>query len=437
MWGASDMWHKALMPSRPALPSAQAVPVKRAPHSAFGGELEVRQGLLFRRGAPFRMSGVNFWSAVPLCSADGAAGSAGFATLCAELDALQRLGVNTVRIMGASEGPDSEPWRIVPSLQPAEGVFAAPVVRALVRVAEELARREMVAIVCLNNFWHWSGGMAQYVSWATGTAIPYPNETRGWLEFQQYAAQFYSDPRALAAFSELVRFLVPQLREHGAVVWELANEPRGINNEAAYVAWIHATARLLKQLSPAQLVATGSEGETTKPAEAGLDVIRDHGSEFIDLVTCHVWAQNWGWLNPATMGEDLPRSLQLAKDYIKRHAVLAEQLGKPLILEEFGFPRDGGSFDPGSRVTYRDRYFRAVYEHALSLTEGGGIAGVLPWAWAGSVFPNRPGTDWKPGDTFTGDPPHELSGWYSIYQRDPTTALIAEMSAVLRASLAV
>jgi mannan endo-1,4-beta-mannosidase len=40
-----------------------------------------------------------------------------------DLDALAKLGVTHVRILGASEGPDSEPWRVTPSLQPCSGVY--------------------------------------------------------------------------------------------------------------------------------------------------------------------------------------------------------------------------------------------------------------------------------------------------------------------------
>lgn len=38
--------------------------------------------------------------------------------LLAELDSLQALGVSHVRILGASEGPDTEPWRMAPALMP-------------------------------------------------------------------------------------------------------------------------------------------------------------------------------------------------------------------------------------------------------------------------------------------------------------------------------
>ena len=37
-----------------------------------------------------------------------------------------------------------------------------------------------------------------------------------------------------------------------------------------------------------------------------------------------------------------------------------------------------------------------------------------------------PGGLWKPGDIFTGDPPHEAQGWYSIYSTDNTTLDLIE-----------
>jgi len=59
------------------------------------------------------------------------------------------------------------------------------------------------------------------------------------------------------------------------------------------------------------------------------------------------------------------------------------------------------------------------------------MAGIMPWAWAGDARPPRPGEMWKPGDPFIGDPPHEKQGWYSIYDKDPTVALIKGWSAKL------
>lgn len=36
----------------------------------------------------------------------------------------QGMGVTNLRILGATEGPDTEPWRIVPSLQPVRAALA-------------------------------------------------------------------------------------------------------------------------------------------------------------------------------------------------------------------------------------------------------------------------------------------------------------------------
>lgn len=40
-----------------------------------------------------------------------------------ELDRLQKLGIKNLRILAASEGPDSQRWRVVPAPQIAPGVY--------------------------------------------------------------------------------------------------------------------------------------------------------------------------------------------------------------------------------------------------------------------------------------------------------------------------
>ena len=120
-----------------------------------------------------------------------------------------------------------------------------------------------------------------------------------------------------------------------------------MNNVGAYHKWIDTTARLIKSLAPSQLVTTGSEGQTATPAYAGLNVVDDHQSAAIDFICFHMWAANWGWVRKENLAEGYPKALERAKKYINEHAVAAAKVGKPILLEEFGFPRDGGSFDPG------------------------------------------------------------------------------------------
>jgi mannan endo-1,4-beta-mannosidase len=199
--------------------------------------------------------------------------------------------------------------------------------------------------------------------------------------------------------------------------------------------WIQETARLVKSLAPEQLVATGSEGETPDPERAGLDVLRNHESPDIDLVTCHIWAQNWGWARPRSLDADLPSSLERAERYLRRHADLAKVLGKPLLLEEFGFPRNEMAYAPESPTTLRDKYFGRLYALVSDMLGSTTMAGIAPWSWAGSSIPPRPGQLWRPGDPLSGDPPHEFQGWYGVYASDSTTAIVRDGSATLRRML--
>jgi mannan endo-1,4-beta-mannosidase len=197
----------------------------------------------------------------------------------------------------------------------------------------------------------------------------------------------------------------------------------------AFDHWIDETAGFIRALAPGQLITTGSEGMTAWPRTAGLDVVRDHKSSNIDFVTVHMWAQNWGWVRTEDLEHGYPRGAKRAKEYIDTHAVLAAQLGKPILLEEFGFPRDAGRFAPGSPTTLRDRYFDMVYGLVHSLLPATPYAGLLPWAWAGDTMPPRPGEYWRRGDPFVGDPPHEPQGWYSVYGNDTTVRIIKDWTA--------
>ena len=409
---------------------APSVAGPTAPRQWLPGGLQVRGPRFFRDDKPFYVNGFNYWSALPNAREGN---TAGWDQIRRDLDVMQGMGINMLRIMGATEGPDTEPLRIVPSLQPAPGQYDPASITGLLRLAEELKTRGVYAILIMNNFWHWSGGFCQYLAWAGKGPVPYPPPHPGgsWDIYQKTAAQFYSSDKAKQIFDDLLRHIVPQLNANPMVIWELANEPRGINNIRAFDAWIDDTAKLIRSLAPGQLITTGSEGQTGSPSYAGVDTVRDHQSPFIDFITFHLWAENWGWLREDNIEGTYPKALELAKKYINDHAVRAAKLDKPLLLEEFGFPRDQHSFSADGPVTIRDKYFEEIYALVNSLKATSPMAGIMPWAWAGDARCPRPGEFWKPGDPFIGDPPHEKQGWYSVYDKDSTVALIKGWSAKL------
>ena len=394
-----------------------------------------------RNGKTYTFLGTNFWYGMNIGS-NGEGGNR--ARLMRELDRLSSMGVKNLRIVAGSEGPDTEPYRMVPAMQTAPGVYNEEVLAGLDFLLSEMGKRDMVAVMCMNDFWNWSGGMGQYLVW-TGTAdsIPYPppHPKGDWTLYQEFASQFYSNEQAMKLFDDHIRFVVNRknsitgkLYKNDPVImsWELGNEPRGIKNKDAYLKWIDKTAGLFKQLDSNHLVTTGSEGNTSSPS-SGTDMVADHKSKNIDYSTIHIWVQNWGYYNPAKADSTYDIALNYALNYMKEHIAMAEQLKKPVVLEEFGISRDNNDHAAGTAVTVRDKYYSALFDAvANEIKKGTGpVAGVNFWAWAGEGRPKVPTGLWKPGHQFIGDPPHEGQGWYSVYNSDSSTIAVIKKYAAM------
>ena len=76
--------------------------------------IKINNQKFIKNNRPYYFIGTNFWYGMNL----GAEKSGDRARLIRELDHLKSLGINNLRIMAGSEGPDTEPWRMTPSLQP-------------------------------------------------------------------------------------------------------------------------------------------------------------------------------------------------------------------------------------------------------------------------------------------------------------------------------
>ncbi len=383
---------------------------------------------LFKNNKPYHFLGTNLWYGMNLAST-GPGGDR--SRLLRELDHLQSLGIKNLRIMAASEGPDSEPWRMTPALQIAPGVYNQEVLDGLDFLLSEMGKRDMYAVLCLNNMWPWSGGMAQYVAWVSGKKIPYPPPAEGgkWLKFMKFSARFFSNENAMELSHDHIRFIINRKNKYTGIhykndptimAWQLANEPRAIFNTKAYYNWIEKTAALIKSLDPNHLVSVGSEGNAILPFSRKFK--KEHKNSNIDYATMHIWIQNWGWYNPEKPEASFEKSLKKAKKYIRRHVHTTQRLNMPVVLEEFGIARDGGDHDPTSSTVWRDRYYEEIFALIDEMMKNGApITGINFWAWAGEGRPREPKAIWKSGDDFIGDPPFEYQGWYSIYDTDTTT----------------
>jgi mannan endo-1,4-beta-mannosidase len=389
--------------------------------------------------SPYFFAGTNYWYGINLSMIDS---NGDRERLSRELDHLKDLGITNLRIMAGSEGPNTEPWRIAPALQTAPGVYDPLVLDGLDYLLYAMNQRNLRAVMCLTNFWPWSGGMAQYLKWNGAEDIPYPPPHPGgdWTTYQTYTASFFSSESSIDDYKSHVAYLINRINPYTGLAykddptimsWELANEPRGIDNADDFNLWIDRTAEFIKTLDANHLVTTGCEGDTPWPSWNGLDFLSNHNGANIDYATIHIWPQNWEWYDPANPVGTYSFAENESRRYFNDQISKAVTLNKPAVLEEFGLARDNGSYDPQTTTVWRDLFLAALYGEVYnSANSGGPAAGTNFWAWAGEGRPLSPyGSYWSPGNPWIGDPPHEPQGWYSVYDIDLTTlALISSHS---------
>ncbi|CAN96171.1 Putative mannanase [Sorangium cellulosum So ce56] len=440
-------------------------------------------------GKPYRYMGTNFWSA-PYISRE---------RLRTELDILEAHGALNLRIMALSEGdiPAAQqndqvygPQRIFPasSDKPCADAQLEAFADNLVTVLDEMHSRGMKAVMTLNDFWHWSGGMPQYMKWAheqptlscgedfsayqvglthptTGAAllaadhhvpfagsirfqegtgqdcqavaigewaIPHsgtldPN-TNPWPDQMDLSSLFFCNKKAQEFYFSRAKVLIEKLKDHpGIMAWQLGNEPRSFKGWGPlFKLWVERNAKFIKDIDPNHLVSIGSEGDLSYNwgDYANSDYRAFHDVPGIDYLTFHVWPENWEWYDPSlpmdsAADKGLLAAITKSNGYIDAQLAHARALDKPIVVEEFGLARDDKSEPVSSPVAKRNEYYASMFDAVVENPE---LAGVNFWAWAGIGRPSDDGNDyWLLGNDYIGDPPHELQGWYSVYDDDTET----------------
>jgi mannan endo-1,4-beta-mannosidase len=357
------------------------------------------------------------------------------------LDRVAALGINNVRILGSSEfSPLKNSVR--PTFRNRTPHFNETLLRGLDHALAEMGRRNISTVLYLTNFWEWSGGMMTYLYWTNGGRFVNMNDpAHPWPEFPDMSSEFYGHAAAVRMFDDYVRAVVSRrnsvtgqlYRDDPAILsWQLANEPRpggsaaaGGRHMKAYLAWIDGTARLIKSIDPNHMVSTGSEG-TMGCIDSEKCVADAHRSPSIDYVNAHIWPQNWSWADPKDLAGTWPTVERNTREYLARQVAIARTLNKPLVIEEFGMPRDGGSFEPGTPTTYKDRFYQLITGAVLdSVRSGGPLQGCNFWGWGGEGRAQHADHHFVRGDTsYLADPPHEPQGWYSVYDTDTSTQAV-------------
>lgn len=416
-----------------------AVFAATAQRSAF---ITARDGQLYADGQQYRFVGTNYWYGSLLGLETDR--RRGIIRLRRELDTLKRNGITNLRLMAGAEGsgPLNGVTRVGPPLQKSPGQFDAVSLDGLDILLAEMAKRRMRAVIFLSNNWEWSGGFQQYLIWNGVVPDRWLTERPTWDELRDITAKFYFCRECMDGYAGQAGYVIGRTNkvtgrrytdDPTIMAWEIANEPRPMRpaSNEAYAKWIAEAAASIKSLDPHHLVTTGHEGSIGTESIELFEKV--HADPNIDYLTIHIWPKNWGWFGRDSMAADIESAIGRSLSYIRENADVAVRLRKPLVIEEFGFPRDGHAFSAGSPTTLRDRYYDSILA-TLGHRRGGitCIAGANFWAFGGTARPIEGQPFWKPGDPPTGDPPMEEQGLNSVFDSDRSTLAIIRRAAPRR-----
>ena len=397
------------------------------PHSEPSAFVRVKEGHFVRNGRSYSYIGTNFWYG-PILASEGRGGD--YDRLVRELDTLKELGVDNLRVLVGGDGPDGVFSHIEPTLQKEPGVYNDTILTGLDHFLAELGKRDMQAVLYLNNSWEWSGGYGQYLEWAGAGKALIP-VLDGYVPFMEQMAQFSVNRKAQELFFNHLKTIVgrtntvtgkPYSEDPAIFSWQIGNEPRCFSSDPAiqdgFIGWLTEAARLIKEIDPNHMVSVGSEG--LWGCENSPELLeRVTAIPGVDYMTIHIWPYNWSWARADSLVEDLPGACAKTDEYIAAHVALAQKYGQPVVVEEFGFPRDGFSPERTATTEGRDAYYRHLFSKV-----GKEIDGANFWGWSGFARPLH--TQWERGDDYAGDPAQEAQGLNGVYDDDTTVEIIKQ-----------
>ena len=400
----------------------------------------VKDGQFFKGSEPYYFVGANYWYG-PLL---GARNIGDRERLIKELDLMDSIGIDNLRILVGAEG-GTQDFQVKPALQPEQGVYNEDLLDGLDFLLAEMDKRDMYAVLYLNNNWIWSGGMSAYLEWNGYGEVANPFlEKYSWEDYFQYTQQFHTCTPCREAFKDHVRFIIGRTNaytgkkytdDNTIMSWQVANEPRIFTEQdrEPFKDWLDEVVDLLEELDPNTLISTGAEGKASYLQEIETFKML-HSNPDIDYLTMHMWPKNWQWYNIEDEKGSLQTSIKNALEYTNEHLEVAKELNKPIVISEFGFPREKESLSTDASVENRNVFYETLFRKLKeSYEEGGHIAGVNFWGFGGyAKTENQVNGKWEAGDDFSADPPQEPQGLNTVFARDASTLqLIKEYNEAL------
>lgn len=392
------------------------------------------KGTQFYKGdKPYAYIGTNYWYGSMLASKK----IGDRKRLLRELDLMKKNGIDNLRVLVGADGGKYD-FTVRPALQYEQGKYDEDLLDGLDFLINEMSKRNMYAVLYLTNNWEWSGGMSQYLEWNGKGAIPVPNiPPNTWPQFMSYTEQFHSCETCMEALNNHVKFIIGRTNAYSKkkynedntiMSWQVGNEPRlfTVENEAKFTKWLNNIVDLIDSLDKNHLVSTGSEGKNS--SNDSMEIFeRTHQNPNIDYLTMHIWPKNWNWFKADNAEATMPKTIENAGKYIDDHIKVANNLKRPIIIEEFGLPRENENLNAGASSIYRDKFYSYIFGRVLeSHKNGGPLQAANFWGYGGEGKAVNETGKWNPGEPLTTDPPQEPQGLNSVFNGDKSTLEIVK-----------
>ncbi|MCV9928287.1 cellulase family glycosylhydrolase [Flavobacterium sp. LS1R49] len=391
-------------------------------------KITVKGTQFFKDDKPYSYVGTNYWYGSLL----GSKKIGDRKRLLRELDLMKKNGIDNLRILVGAEGGTYD-YTVTPALQYEQGKYNEDLLDGLDYLIAEMGKRQMYAVLYLNNNWEWSGGMSQYLEWNGYGKIPNPNiKPNTWPQFMSFVAQYHSCEPCIEGFRNHIKFILGRTNAYNnkkytedpaIMAWQIANEPRvlTVENEKAFTLWLNNVVDLIDSLDSNHLISTGSEGKAGSNDDLAT-FERTHANPKIDYLTMHIWPKNWGWYKAEDAQNTLPIAIEKANIYINEHIAIAKASNRPIVIEEFGLPRENESLLTTSSPDNRNVFYKSFFDRLVeSHKNKEALQGVNFWGFGGEGKAVNETGKWNPGDTFTADPPQEPQGLNTVFSSDKST----------------
>jgi mannan endo-1,4-beta-mannosidase len=295
------------------------------------------------------------------------------------LDAAARDGVRVVRVWAhgeiderdsqASIAGSGNAWLRANPFRRAPHVWNEAAFLHLDRVLVEAARRRLRVQLCLSNWWPDTGGVTQYLAWA-GIRDAFDRQHPHNVNTER-AMLFYTNEETRRLYRQHVEKIVARrntltgklYRDDPTIFgYELMNEaqaPTGRDHERR--AWVAEMSAYLKSLDPNHLVTPGLWGY--RNSRERREWLETHRLPTIDYCDVHVY--------PRDDLDSYVDSTEALRYFIDNRAAAAFSIDKPLVVGEFGIPREG--FRSHSQADW----FRAYFDLAGRAHLGGAMFWIL------------------------------------------------------------